>query len=218
MLYLSFLAFAVLVVVAPGPDFAVVLKNSIAAGRRSGFAAAAGVASSNVVHGTAAALGVSALLTASQTLFTTVRWIGIAYLCYLGVQALRAAWRGGYASPSHAGHVPGGVLRGWSQGFLSNLTNPKVLAFYLSVLPQFLGGGEVTLGAVLLLAYSHAALSLTWLVLIVALLHRVRDWVGRSAVRRAIDTGTGTALLGFAAALGRPDAERAVRSLVAEAA
>ncbi|MFC7330750.1 LysE family translocator [Marinactinospora rubrisoli] len=200
-LYLSFLAFATVIVIAPGPDFAVVLKNSLTR-RRAGLLAALGITTSNMVHGTAAAIGVGALLLSSQVLFTTVRWIGIAYLCYLGVQALLSARRGDYPTADDSGGGPPlHGLRSWSQGFLSNITNPKVLAFYLSVLPQFLAGGEGSLAAVLLLAYSHAALGLLWLVLVVAFLHYARSWVLRRPIRRTLDAGTGVALLGFAAAL-----------------
>jgi|SRR5690625_462941 len=200
--YLSFLAFAAVVVLAPGPDFAVVLKNSLSGGRRPGAFAALGITVSNLVHGTVAAVGLGALLASSHTLFSVVRWVGAAYLCCLGLQALRAAWRGDYSARDRgAGAARGGRLRNWSQGFLSNITNPKVLAFYLSVLPQFLAGGGLSVTAGALLAYSHAALSLVWLLLIVAFLNGVRSWFNRRRVRRTLDAGTGMALLGFASAL-----------------
>ncbi|GAA1113973.1 LysE family translocator [Nocardiopsis composta] len=199
-LYLTFLAFAAVVVIAPGPDFAVTVKNALSGGRGTGLAAAAGITTSNLVHGTVAAVGLGALLVASHQVFTAVRWIGAAYLCYLAFQALRSAWKGEYAAAPAEDRGRGGLARGWAQGFLSNITNPKVLAFYLSVLPQFLAGGA-GLAAGALLAYSHAALSLLWLAAIVLLLHRARAWVTRRRFRRALDAGTGAALLGFAGAL-----------------
>lgn len=194
----TFLVFATVLVLAPGPDFAVVLKNSLSGGRRSGFAASVGVTSSNVVHGTFAAFGIGTLIVRSQPVFQAVRWIGIAYLAYLGIQALSSAWRGHYDhfAGSDQPRERASAWLGWRQGFLSNITNPKVLTFYLSVLPQFMTAGSSTADG-LLLAYTHAGLSLVWLVIVVASLHRLRPWLERRPVRRLLDAATGVALVFF---------------------
>lgn len=198
----TYLVFAALLVVAPGPDFAVVVKNLLAGGRRRGLMTSLGVVSSNLVHGSFAAFGIGAVIVRSQALFTTIRWAGVVYLTYLGVQALRSAWRGEYPPLAAVAATPSGAgRRGWWQGFLSNITNPKVLAFYVSVLPQFMDAGA-SAAAGLVLAYTHALLSLVWLVVLVALLHRAARWLHRRTVRRALDAATGTALVGFGVALG----------------
>ncbi|GAA3335133.1 LysE family translocator [Amorphoplanes nipponensis] len=193
--YGSFLVFAVLLVLMPGPDFAVITKNTLAGGRRRGSWSAAGVASSNAVQGLAAAAGLGALVTRAQPVFQAIKWAGIAYLAYLGVQALRSALAGLYPDS-----VSPGAASGWRQGFLSNITNPKVLVFYLAVLPQFLGP-DAPLGALLALALSHAALSLMYLLLVVLGMARARRVLTRRGVRRALDAATATALLGFSAKL-----------------
>ncbi|EST32321.1 hypothetical protein N566_20085 [Streptomycetaceae bacterium MP113-05] len=203
--YGSFVVFALVLIVIPGPDFAVVTKNTLGSGRARGAWASAGVAASNAVQGVAAAIGLGALIVASQPVFTAIKWSGVAYLAFLGVQALRSAWRGDPGpDPGNAdGEVAderGGALRGWRQGFLSNITNPKVLVFYLAVLPQFLPGG-VPLWQSAGLALTHAALSLGYLLLLVTGLHRARRMLGRRAVRRALDAATGTFLLVFSARL-----------------
>jgi threonine/homoserine/homoserine lactone efflux protein len=94
--YGSFLVFAVVLVLVPGPDFAVVTKNALAGGRRRGAWTGAGVACSNAVPGIAAAAGLGAVIVRVQPLFEAIKWAGVAYLLYLGVQALRAALRGQY--------------------------------------------------------------------------------------------------------------------------
>ncbi|MEV0156181.1 LysE family translocator [Micromonospora sp. NPDC050686] len=199
--YASFLLFAAVLVLIPGPDFAVVTRNTLAAGRRRGRWSAVGVASSNALQGGAAAAGLGALITRSQPLFETIRWAGVAYLAYLGVQAWRSAWRGRYPALDGGGPVPPGqALTGFRQGFLSNITNPKVLAFYLAVLPQFVGG-SAPLGVLLAFALSHAVLSLTYLNVLVGALDRARAVLSRRRVRRRLDALTGTALLGFSARL-----------------
>jgi threonine/homoserine/homoserine lactone efflux protein len=198
--YGVFLAFALVLVLMPGPDFAVVTRNTLTAGRWRGTWSAVGVATSNTVQGAAAAAGLGTLVVRAQPLFEAVRWAGVAYLTYLGVQALRSAVRGRYerldagARARSSGHA----LGGWRQGFLSNITNPKVLAFYLAVLPQFIAPGTGT-GALLLFALSHAVLSLLYLVVLTTVLHRARRLLARRRVRRALDATTGMALLGFGA-------------------
>jgi threonine/homoserine/homoserine lactone efflux protein len=195
--YGSFLAFAVVLVLVPGPDFAVVTRNTLAGGRRRGAWSAAGVASSNAVQGVAAAAGLGVVIVRSQPLFHAVKWAGIAYLTFLGIQALRSARAGRYAPLDDGpGAGAGQALAGWRQGFLSNITNPKVLVFYLAVLPQFLGP-HAPLVALLAFAGSHAVLSLLYLLLLVAGMHRARRVLSRRRVRRALDAGTGVAMLGF---------------------
>src|SRR5580692_11883006 len=158
--YGEFLAFAMVLIVIPGPDFAVVTKNTLVGGRRRGKWTALGVSSSNLVQGTAAAFGLSALIVRVQPLFEAIKWAGVGYLAYLGVQALRSARRGEYAPlDDDDTQKSGQSVACWRQGFLSNITNPKVLVFYLAVLPQFLSPGA-NLGWLLTLAWSHAALSL----------------------------------------------------------
>ena len=91
-LYGAYLVFVALLVIAPGPDTLVVLKNSLAGGRLAGVVACVGVTTGCILQGTAAALGVGALIVRSQPVFDTVRVAGVIYLCWLGIQALRSAF------------------------------------------------------------------------------------------------------------------------------
>jgi threonine/homoserine/homoserine lactone efflux protein len=199
--YGEFLIFAVVLILIPGPDFAVVTKNTIAGGRRRGRWTALGVASSNFVQGTAAACGLGALIIRAQPVFEAIKWAGVGYLAYLGVQAIRSAVRGRYTPIDDGGPDAGGrAFTGWRQGFLSNITNPKVLVFYLAVLPQFLGPG-VTVGWLLALAWSHAVLGLAYLFVLTAGIHGARGLLLRRKVRRSLDATTGAVLVGFSARL-----------------
>ena len=198
--YAEFLAFAVVLVLVPGPDFAVVTKNTLVGGRRRGRWTAPGVSNSNLVQGTAAAFGLSALIVRVQPLFEAIKWAGVAYLVYLGAQAIRSAVRGQYAQISDEAQSAKQGLAGWRQGFISNVTHPKVLVFYLAVLPQFLTPGT-GLGWLLVLAWSHAVISLAYLLVLVTGLHSVRRLLMRRAVRRGLDATTGAVLLGFSAKL-----------------
>lgn len=206
--YLSFLAFAVLLVLIPGADFTVIVRNTLVGGSPRGRWCALGVASSNAVQGTAAVAGLGAVVVHSQPLFQAIKWAGIGYLGWLAVQAFRSAWVGRYppvpsgSGPPTAGPPTAGAAgrarrrAGWTQGFLSNITNPKVLVFYLAVLPQFVGPDTPPV-VLLMFALSHAMLSLSYLLLVVAGLGRARRLLDRRAVRRALDTATGAVLAAF---------------------
>lgn len=202
--YGSFVAFAAVLILVPGPDFAVVTKAALASGRRGGAWASVGVATSNAVQGVVAVVGLGALIVASQPVFTAIKWAGVAYLAFLGVRALRSAWRGRYTTGYDGAAAVGfrAAAHGWRQGFLSNITNPKVLVFYLAVLPQFLPAGAA-LWQIALLALTHAFLGVAYLLLLVTGLHRARTALTRRPVRRGLDAGTGLALLGFSARLAR---------------
>jgi threonine/homoserine/homoserine lactone efflux protein len=198
--YGGFLVIAVLLCVAPGPDTLVVLKNALGGGRRGGWLCAAGVLTGNLAMGTVVAFGVGVLIARSHPVFVALHWLGAAYLAYLGVQALRAARRGDYAAVAEAQAQARSGARRALEGLLSNVTNPKVLVVYLSVLPQFLTPDTSVLQA-LGYAWTIGILGAVWLGVLILLVERARGWLGRRRVRRGVDVVFGTALLGFGAAL-----------------
>jgi threonine/homoserine/homoserine lactone efflux protein len=195
------LTFALILVLIPGADFTVVTRNTLVGGRQRGMWCAAGVACSNSVQGVTAAAGLGVLIVRVEPLFEAIKWAGICYLAVLAVQALRSAVRGRYPSTeATAAPAPRRHFAGWRQGFLSNITNPKVLVFYLAVLPQFLGP-HAALPVLVIYALSHAVLSLLYLLGLVTVLHGLRELVLRRRVRRSMDAASGLALLGFGARL-----------------
>jgi threonine/homoserine/homoserine lactone efflux protein len=133
--YLLFIAGSVLLVIIPGPDMIYLLARSVAQGRRAGLMAALGFNLGAYCHLAAALLGVSALLAASPRAFTAVKWLGAAYLVFLGVQAL--ATPHGALTLDAAGAEPRSMRVVLRQAFLSDLLNPKVGMFFLAFLPQF---------------------------------------------------------------------------------
>jgi len=138
--YLLFVAGSVLLVVVPGPDMVYLLARSVAQGRRAGLMAALGFNLGAYCHLAAALLGISALLAASPRAFAAVKWLGAAYLLYLGAQALLRPGGGPAAGPGDAApRSLGVVLR---QAFVSDVLNPKVGMFYLAFLPQFVAPGS----------------------------------------------------------------------------
>jgi threonine/homoserine/homoserine lactone efflux protein len=200
--YGEFLAFATVLIVVPGPDFAVVTKNTLVGGKSRGRFTALGVSTSALVQGTAAAFGLSELVVRAQPVFDAIKIAGVAYLAFLGIQALRSAWRGHYQELLQTGDAESRAARlgGFRQGFLSNVTNPKVLIFYLAILPQFLSHHTQT-AWLLVFAWSHAVETLIYLMVLTTGLHSARRLLQRRKVRRAMDATTGLVLLGFSARL-----------------
>ena len=122
--------------ITPGPDTLYIVGRSSSQGGRAGAVAALGIGAGALVHICAAALGLSALLAASATVFTAVKIVGAAYLVYVGISLLRA--KGSTQSaPIASGNRPAPLRGIFFQGFLTNVLNPKVALFFLAFLPQF---------------------------------------------------------------------------------
>jgi threonine/homoserine/homoserine lactone efflux protein len=193
----AFLALSAVVIVTPGPDTALTIRNALLGGRRSGAFTALGVAAGQATWTLAASAGVAALLQASQPLFLAVRLLGAAYLVFLGAQALRAAFAPHGSRPdtidAAGGVAPRTALR---QGLLSNLGNPKMAVFFTSLLPQF-AGAHASFSALLALGLVFCCLTLTWLAAYAVAVAQAGDVLRRPRIRRALDGVTGALLVAF---------------------
>ncbi|MBN9107020.1 MAG: LysE family translocator [Propionibacteriaceae bacterium] len=198
---LSFGLLATVLAITPGLDTVFVLRQALRSGRGTAFAAAAGVCAGTLVWGVAAAAGVAALFVASEVAFTALRWAGIAYLCWLGLAYLRSAWRGDAVSSDIVTDAQP-PARAAAKGLLTNLTNPKVAVFYLTVLPLFLPAGDPPALAGAMLAALHALVGMAWFVVVILAAQAVRGFLSSRRGARVTDGVAGLAMLGFAAALG----------------
>ena len=194
---LSFAVVATALTVTPGLDTALVLRAALTRDRWEAAATAGGIVAGLFVWGAAAAVGVSALLTASGTAYDVLRFAGAAYLVWFGVRLLIRALRPRSDADEPAGAAGGSSWRAARTGLATNLLNPKVGVFYVALLPQFLPAGGDPLAVGLLLAGVHALLSVVWFVLLITLATLLSRWLRRPATVRAIDGVTGATLLGF---------------------
>jgi len=186
---LALFALTVLVVNAtPGVDMAFTLVSTLRGGVRAGLAAAAGICAGCGVHTLAAAFGLAALLAASATAFSAVKWAGAAYLVWLAIVMLRAGLSPRVAMPDGvpaAGTASGAAL--FRQGFLTNVLNPKVALFFLALLPQFIGADTPDKAAAFLfLGAWFIAQGFVFLALFVVLVAPLRRWRPRPAVTRGL--------------------------------
>jgi threonine/homoserine/homoserine lactone efflux protein len=139
-----FIVSGLLLNIMPGPDSLLIMARSATQGWRAGCAAALGIGAGTMVHVTAAAVGLSALLSTSAMAFSVVKWVGAAYIVYVGIGMLRAKPKTEDGEPSAAaGHAASALpaasnRRIFAQGFLTNVLNPKVALFFLAFVPQFI--------------------------------------------------------------------------------
>jgi threonine/homoserine/homoserine lactone efflux protein len=199
----AFLLISIFVLVTPGPDTAVTIRNTLLGGRIAGVATAFGIALGQWIWALATSVGLVAILLASEPIFNAVRWAGAAYLIWLGVQTLRSAMA---PSPRDAGSIatdlPGRRPRlsasaGFRQGLLSDLGNPKMAVFFASVLPQFAPEGQGMLSTLVALGIVFSAMTLAWLTLYATVIASLGDTFRRSRIKRAIEGLMGAALVGF---------------------
>jgi threonine/homoserine/homoserine lactone efflux protein len=186
---LAFVGVAAVVIVTPGPDTALTIRNSVVRGRRGGVATALGVSTGQLCWTVAASLGAVAVLRASQPAFTAVRLAGAAYLIWLGAQSLLAAVRG-------RPHAQARARRGapYRQGLLSNLGNPKMAVFFASLLPQF----GSSLPALLILGSLFALMTCVWLSVYAAVVPKLTR-----SLQRPLDALSGIALVALGGRLAR---------------
>ena len=198
---LAFLAVSAIVIVTPGPDTALTIRNTLIGGRRAGVFTAFGVSGGQATWTLATAAGIAALLAASEPAFLAVRLLGSAYLVWLGAQALVGALRrapgGRRERPRGSGLRAAVALR---QGILSNLGNPKMAAFFPSLLPQF-APQEHAFAALLGLGLVFSLMTLTWLTAYALVVARAGDVLRRPVIRRVIEAVTGAILVALGARL-----------------
>jgi threonine/homoserine/homoserine lactone efflux protein len=197
----SFAVVAGLLTLVPGLDTALVLRAAVSHGRRAAFATALGVAAGVLVWGAAAAVGISALLLASHTAYTVLRIAGAICMVALGARLVRAAVRRSPPATELEVEVAPGVRAAWTRGFVTNLLNPKVGAFYVAVLPSFIPADAPHLAVGLLLALVHDLEGLAWFTLLICAAHGARSRLASERVRRSTDAVTGSVLLAFGSRL-----------------
>jgi threonine/homoserine/homoserine lactone efflux protein len=208
--FLLFLTAALLLAIAPGPGMLYVLARSLAGGKREGVLSAFGTFLGGMVHVLAAALGVSIILAKSALAFATVKYVGAAYLCVLGVRMILDA-RKGDAGKDHAGdEIPasGKPARNplW-QGVATEVLNPKTALFFLSFIPQFVnrGSGHVFLQFVALGTMS-VVMNTSADLIVIALAGPLGERIRSSATfRRRQRTATGAIMIGLGTYLATSD-------------
>ncbi len=205
---ISFMLLAALMVMSPGPNGVLIAKTVPTSGRAAGFANVAGFFASFYVHGTFAIFGISVLLTQSATAFMIVKYLGAAYLCWIGIRAIYSAIKGEGAdeniSPAKRKRT---LMKAFMEGFLTNALNPKVSLFYLSAFPQFIDVGQTSMAIAYGFVTSQAILNAIWFssmaILVAKLSNVARSDQFKQNFKRWLNGIIGAVFIGFGVGLAR---------------
>ncbi|MBL6938017.1 MAG: LysE family translocator [Alphaproteobacteria bacterium] len=195
----GFTVAAALLVITPGLDTALVLRTAAVEGPKRAIQAGLGTVLGCLTWALVVSLGLGALLAASQVAYNALRVAGALYMGWLGLKMIAAAVRGDAAMPAFA---ETGGTRSWiRRGFLTNILNPKVGAFYVSLLPLFIPPHVNVVGFSLLLASILSLEGLLWFWMLTVLVTPLANWIRRRSVTRALDGVTGGVLVAAGAGL-----------------
>jgi threonine/homoserine/homoserine lactone efflux protein len=192
----AYVVAAGLLTLTPGLDTALILRTAAVEGPKRAAFAALGINIGCLIWGAAVALGLGALLAASTLAFNVLKWIGAAYLVWLGLNLLLKP-RESFQLTAPAGLMTGGDLAWMRRGFLTNLLNPKVGVFYVSFLPQFLPTGVQAAPFIFLLAVIHVIIGSCWSATLILATRPIAGFLQRAAVVRWLDRVTGGLFLAF---------------------
>jgi RhtB (resistance to homoserine/threonine) family protein len=196
---LAFLVVAGLLTITPGADMALVMRHALGGGTRPAFLASLGIGLGCLIWGAASALGVSVIFAQSAIAFAVLKYVGGAYLVYLGVRALTSTTKGAKDATVTKKTNP------FAQGLFTNLLNPKVAVFYVTFLPQFVAPDRSVLSQSVFLAATHVVMGLIWLTVYARFIDRMAAVLLTDRVKRRIEAVTGAVLmaLGIRLALAR---------------
>jgi threonine/homoserine/homoserine lactone efflux protein len=199
---LSFTFIASLLVMSPGPNGVLIAKTVPTSGKTAGFANIAGFVAAFYVHGALSILGISLILVRSAEAFFIVKMIGAAYLCWIGLKALRDAWAGiPVADSVKPAKRQRTLVKAFIEGFLTNALNPKVSMFYLAAFPQFITQAHGAFGASFTLVFMHSLINLIWFSAMVVLFARLSGAARNASFQRWLKGVTGVVFIGFGAKL-----------------
>jgi len=193
-----FVITCIFLVILPGPDTAIMTKNTLTVGKQGGFKTMLGICCALSIHTLTAVVGLSAIIAKSALLFSIFKYIGAMYLIYLGIKSLwtlrnkettetiETIAKSKYKNESS-----------FKQGFLTNLLNPKVAVFFLTFLPQFVNPGSHTFMPFLILGITYIVLTVVWYLFYIYLLNQISVFMKKPKTQKVIEGITGTILIGF---------------------
>ncbi len=194
----AFVFVATLLVISPGPNGVLIARTVPTSGRSAGFANVAGFVTAFYLHGALSVLGISIILVQSATAFAMFKYLGAAYLCWIGIKALYAACKGletkTQVAPSKRKRTLG---KAYMEGLLTNALNPKVSMFYLAAFPQFITIGEATAVSSFLLVFLHSLINAVWFGAMVVLFAKLTRMASNGSFQRWLKGITGVAFVGF---------------------
>ena len=191
-----FVIMSAMLILLPGPDTAIVTKNTLAGGSTKGIHTLLGTTCALLIHTLAAVAGLSAIIVKSAVLFSFFKYAGALYLVYLGVKSILSLRKSSLTEELSQDNKYKNKSY-FKQGFLTNILNPKVAVFFLTFLPQFVNTGSDPLAPFLLMGITYAVLTAVWFLLYIFLIDQISTFMKKPNTTKVLEALTGTVLIGF---------------------
>jgi len=190
-----FVITCVFLIILPGPDTAIMTKNTLTVGKQGGLKTMIGICCALSIHTLTAIVGLSAIIAKSALLFSIFKYIGAVYLIYLGIKSLWTLRN--QETTETVVKIKYKNTSSFKQGFLTNLLNPKIAVFFLTFLPQFVNPGSHTFMPFLILGMTYIVLTIVWYLFYIYLLNQISAFMKKPKTQKVIEGITCTILIGF---------------------
>ncbi|GEP99268.1 LysE family translocator [Staphylococcus arlettae] len=194
---LTFITITLMIIIVPGPDFFIVMKNSISSGRVNGTMAALGITSGHVIYSLLAIFGIIFILAQMYYVFLVIKILGACYLIYLGIRSIISARQGLNFTPETMKIAQVSYLNSYRQGIVSTLLNPKALLYYISILPQFLSTGGAVTSQIAILSAIVTSVILIWFIFCVFIFQYIKKLFANRKIKAFFDYAVGFILVGL---------------------
>ncbi|RIW26870.1 LysE family translocator [Bacillus salacetis] len=193
--YFLFIIMSIMLILLPGPDTAIITRNTLSGGSPNGMKTLYGTICALIIHTLAAVAGLSAVIVKSAFLFSVFKYAGALYLIYLGIKSLWAIKHNTFENA--LSHTKFKNKSYFKQGFLTNILNPKVAVFFLTFLPQFVNKGSDPLMPFILMGATYALLTSAWFMLYLFLINQISTFMKKPGTTKVIEGMTGLVLIVF---------------------
>ncbi|MDK9852250.1 LysE family translocator [Staphylococcus equorum] len=197
----AFITITLMIIIVPGPDFFVVMKNSITSGKGNGAMAALGITSAHVIYSLLAVFGIIFILANMYYVFLMIKILGACYLIYLGIKSIICARQSMNFSTSQMQAQQISYLSSYRQGFISTILNPKALLYYISILPQFITAGEGVSSQIAILSAIVTTVILIWFIFCVYIFQYIKLLFGNRKIKAVFDYAVGAILISLSISL-----------------
>nr|WP_315293509.1 LysE family translocator [Mammaliicoccus lentus] len=200
--WLSFIVISLMIIIIPGPDFFIVLNNTLKGNAKNGIMAGLGISSAHVFYSALAAFGLIFILTTSYYVFTVIKILGSIYIAYLGIKTILNAKKAFIISTDKDIKTDMKLRLSYKQGFISTIFNPKAILFYVSILPQFITKEDGSM-QILVLSSLFILTVFIWFFLCSFLFNYIRQIFNNVKIKSMLDYTIGTVLIGLAISIFR---------------
>ena len=200
--WLSFIVISLMIIIIPGPDFFIVLNNTLKGDAKNGIMAGLGISSAHVFYSALAAFGLIFILTTSYYVFTVIKILGSIYIAYLGIKTILNAKKAFNISTDKDVKTDMKLRLSYKQGFISTIFNPKAILFYVSILPQFITKEDGSM-QILVLSSLFILTVFIWFFLCSFLFNYIRQIFNNVKIKSMLDYAIGTVLIGLAISIFR---------------